>query len=292
MQPGTETDGLQSSDDIHAILERFSSWTGKQSRRNTATRGSGNEVREIAYDEAVRKYRAGGGVAAPAAGPPAARGTARTQAGSPPIHPQQSAEAAPVADTAATRGRRSRLEETAVPRAGEAAAVNRPAGRKRVRRVAATPAAVVAAAAGPETKTAKRRSTERPPGATSTRSAAAADAAKARTSARTEFRQVLALRVNGTAAERCSRITIRFSPQEEQRLRYAAKRRGVTVSAYLRERALAGTETECADHEATVRISAMHGATTSGESEQAPGRHGIGKWLAGFRQRWVPFPSR
>ncbi len=296
MQPETST-----NDDIHTILGRFNTWAAKQSTNDDGPgllQAGAGEVRELAYEEAIRRY---------GSWPPTPANTAKTAA------PATQSVAQPVPSAAILAMEQSTVADPALAGtpaladSSEAASVVHP--QAKVRKTTSLPALkppakAAANAAEKETRPTRREKPEsqkkctsstddlnpiaakfvKPAGAVAERKARAArpathgkkntaqpaeaekghivpparpNAAKPNASRRTPFREVLAQTVElasvpapttpvSAAAERKSRISIRFSSQEELRVREYAARVGLTVSAYLRQRALRTEQTDAA----------------------------------------------
>src|SRR5579875_3620535 len=221
MQPETGA-----SEDIHAILGRFSSWNATQS-----TNGSGrglqvgpDEVRELAYEEAIRRY---------GSWPPVLTTMAKTAAS--PSQTASQPEASPtMAETTQSTVETATLPGTPAPldarqngsavqengKVRTAAAATRPSSKKTTssRKAAASLSKknVAPSAEMHTTPTPKRVATRR-----------------------AAFCEVLADTVEAATAghpksERNTRISIRFSSQEESLVRKNAAQAGLTVSSYLR----------------------------------------------------------
>ena len=93
--------------------------------------------------------------------------------------------------------------------------------------------------------------------------------------------------------DRKQRVSVRLSPAEEQKLQQCAARAGLTVSEYLRRRAL---EVEPAKPEA--RTSPLHPREPKSTHAQAavaasaPSKSTFGDWIALLRNRFLASPVR
>jgi hypothetical protein len=123
-----------------------------------------------------------------------------------------------------------------------------------------------------------------------------------------EFRQVLAKTVRdknpppekaATAkrekpAERELRVSVRLTPVEERRLQQYAAKAGLTVSAYLRKRALEAEEIE--DDKPVQQLEMVAVPRLPGRAAPAtapqPARSGLGDWLTLLRNRFLSSPAR
>jgi hypothetical protein len=251
MQPGAHPD------DIHSILNRFTAWTGRQPANGNGHRTDlGEGVREVSYDDAMRDLRSR-----------RAPHTPRLPAiAAPPPQPEPPPERPlPVAQSA----RDERPQESAPSCPPHAAVVRKPARRK-------TPAALEA----------------RP-------SAGKPSARKAKAPSPVEFREVLARTVNPKARalpkpskhpERTQRVSVRLSAAEERRLQQCAAGAGVSVSEYLRMRALPQEPPRA--HAGALPAAVGHGQPASCQPVPSPSRSTFGDWIALLRHRFLASPQR
>ena len=255
MQPGTNPD------DIHTILNRFSSWSGKQSANGKGHPIADEGVREIPYEEALRKQRA-----RPVAAEPKAEPLPSAPPETAPIlvnHPQISATPAEPRGTSGSEISAARKQAAKrQPRACSAKAVA-PTPVRRAK-VEAAPAAI---------RTPKPRAAQPQ-----------------------EFRQVLTRSVRQKAepaartAERVQRVSVRLSRAEECQLQRCAAKAGITMSEYLRRRAL----------EAMPAPRAKKG-NRSAETSTGPEpvltappqtKSTLGDWITLLRNRFLASPPR
>lgn len=221
-------------DDIHTILSRFSNWSGKDSGKRRASEADAG-VREISYEEAIRKMRSRRAGAGGATTPAPASAAPEEEAA------HAAATAPPVANTATA----PKTARVAHPRKTAPAKVS-PLKRK-------------------------------PPKAA-------------------EFRQVLAKAVGQTAsagtakvkkAERAQRVSVRLSKGEERQLQAYAAQAGVTVSEYLRTRALEGSA-----QRGPVGVRAEDAAARRVTAEPAATKNALGGWITLLRNRFLSSPVR
>ena len=300
MQPETGA-----SEDIHAILGRFSSWNATQS-----TNGNGrglqvgpDEVRELAYEEAIRRY---------GSWPPVLTTMAKTAAS--PSQTASQPEASPtMAETTQSTVETATLPSAPAPldarknvsavqengKIRTAAAATRPSSKKTTssRRAASSRDRSAGSAKRVHTAIAKKHGAGANVAASLNKKNVAPSAEMHTTptpkrvaTRRTAFREVLADTVEAATAghpksERNTRISIRFSSQEESLVRKNAAQAGLTVSAYLRERAL---QTESPGTVAAADVSVRR-AQGQGINAQPQSFSGLGArlaaWLGGLRQR-------
>ncbi|HEX4007723.1 MAG TPA: hypothetical protein VHX60_16230 [Acidobacteriaceae bacterium] len=258
MQPGTNPD------DIHTILNRFSSWSGKQSANGNGHKVADEGVREIPYEEALRQLRTRRPAPAPraeAAAAPAVETAASIPAK---IAPANTAPAEPC-----------KVSARRVPNAAK------PAVRARPR---AASAEVVALKPAPRSQAATKPSAVRP--------------AKPRKAPPQEFRQVLAKSVRQTKSpaakpakpERAQRVSVRLSQAEEQQLQQFAAKAGVTVSEYLRRRAL---EALPASGGKKANLFAEPPAATQPiAAAPVQSKSTLGDWITLLRNRFLASPPR
>lgn len=218
-------------DDIHTILSRFSNWSGKDSGKRRASEAD-DGVREISYEEAIRKMRSRRAGARGATTPAPASAAPEEEAA------HAAATAPPVANTATA----PKTARVAHPRKTAPAKVS-PLKRK-------------------------------PPKAA-------------------EFRQVLVKSVvraeTGTVkkAERAQRVSVRLSKAEERQLQAYAAQAGMTVSEYLRTRALEGSA-----QRGPVGVRAEDAAARRVTAEPAATKNALGGWITLLRNRFLSSPVR
>ncbi len=281
-------------DDIHTILSRFQSWTGKQT--GNRPRELEEDVREIPYEEAMGRLR---GRRAP-----------------------QSAAAAvtPVEPTAAVPVKLS--VSAAAPKPAEADTPHRALPKKTSaapRRLAAVPAdtapkstsaaatrglqqSTPAAKKKSDPSTAKKRTAKTAPPVAAAARKPGSQRAAPHQATQTDFRHVLAKSVQRKSTpaptksnrlDRSQRVSVRLSDAEEHKLQQCAARAGVTVSEYLRRRAL---QTEPAQAEA--RRNQYRGpeqpktAAQFSPAVSAPVKSSFGDWITLLRNRFLSSPVR
>jgi hypothetical protein len=306
MQPGTNPD------DIHTILSRFNHWAGKQTANGNnghskALRCLDAGVREIPYEEAIRRMRsrkndsAASVVAAqpaidaaqnavPSEKPPKTVGVPFPLRATPasPVPEPTALAAIPAQDPTRASRRTSALQENnarakAKPgvtlKTRKALRSSKPAPKKR------TAAQSQELPVTPE----KQRRTSRTP-------------SHAAPSQQPQFRQVLAKSigeaklthkpVRAKEKGRNQRVSVRLSRTEERTLQACAAKAGVTVSEYLRMRALEALQSETVPQTAAP-ASAPHRKTAVAAPEAAkPPRSGLGDWIALLRNRFLASPTR
>jgi hypothetical protein len=260
MQPGMQPD------DIHTILGRFNHWAGEQTANGNGHRKGVQSpgVREIPYEEALRRVRT-----RKAAHP------APVVAAEPAIEdrpPVAAKKADPIESSATNTAVESKVRSTEKSMRG---AVGRAQAKKKTARIAK--------AATPESKK-QTRKPER----------------KAQAAPAQEFRQVLAKTVRQAKPAvrpavkkekgRDQRVSVRVSRAEEHRLQACAAKAGVTVSEYLRMRALEGA-TEPAAMARRTAIDAEEAALAARVPAKAA-KTGLGDWLALLRNRFLASPVR
>ena len=95
-------------------------------------------------------------------------------------------------------------------------------------------------------------------------------------------------------AERELRVSVRLTSAEELRLQQYAARAGLTVSAYLRKKALEGEEIQ--DHKPVPQLEMAAVPRLPGRVAAAaapsPARSGLGDWLTLLRNRFLSSPAR
>lgn len=283
MQPSAE------SDDIHTILSRFSRWTRKEGGNGKAgsLENLDEGVRELSYEEAMQKFRkrqAG----------PATRATPRVEVSQAAAGPLPSMAAATPASSEATRtAAESKLNKATQPAIKPVRSNTRQAAPAMKSRKSAT------LPAQKQRKESVGRSPRR-----ATPNARDARAAKMQKPEMAAFRNVLAesLRAEKPAAipgrarraERSQRVSVRLSSDEESLLQQCAAREGVTVSEYLRMRALDGQHAATAEQKPSIFASAenpvVQGAASSVPTPAA--KSGFGEWITLLRNRFLASPVR
>lgn len=303
MQPETN-----STEDLHSILNRFQTWSGKHTG---PANGNGHKpsegVREIPYEEALRQVqsrrvtrvrRPADGVAAKQ--PEAQNSAAKAEAGGGGALP------CPVAASAQTPASvaRGNAADGAGAETVETAMTAKTARKQAKKRpVAAKETAPMARAAAGAAKKAVKRNPAKASGRGSrrkleTRVAAAVKKARARRSP--EFREVLARSVETkpattkTRRAKEQRVSVRLSQAEERHLQECAKRAGMTVSAYLRERALGAMAAESATKIATraAGTRSHSDALSAAPAAAAKSNSVLGDWIALLRNRFLASPVR
>ncbi len=306
MQPGTN-----SAEDLHSILNRFQTWSGKHAGPESGNGHKPSEgVREIPYEEAlrmVRSHRAARGprpAVAVAAKPPEAQKGALIP---------DAATGAALPCPAAVAG------DTPAPAAGENAVASAVAmttnattpgktGEKQVQKRAVMRMAA-AKSAKPMANSPRQAAGKSPEKAKSPRigsrqqSRVGVAAKNARAGKSLEFSEVLAESMQKRPAtvrsrstkepERAQRISVRLSQTEERRLQECAQRAGMTVSAYLRERVLAGTiaDSEASDTKRST-VTPLNSAATLAAAQQSRSNSVLGEWIALLRNRFLSSPVR
>jgi hypothetical protein len=274
MQPGKNTD------DIHTILSRFNSWSGKQS--GDAVQVIDDEVREIPYDEAMRRVRnrvRGGNMAANGVGP----------------------AVAPVAEKQLPVGEPVKPDGTAV-KAVEALLQASIVASPRAKKAAKKPEAKTARKAKARNSAVAAASTKRTP-ARNRRAALKAPDAQPVKGKPEEFRQVLAKSVRQSeptaqfakakATERKECVSVLLSGAEMMRLQQCAAMAGATVAVYLRMRAL-GTELPRNEPgaEQFETKETPPSAMQSVPAEVSQPHSGFGDWITLMRNRFLSSPAR
>jgi hypothetical protein len=263
MQPGMQPD------DIHTILGRFNHWAGEQTANGNGHRKGVKSpgVQEIPYEEALRRVR--NRKAGEAAGTVAAKPAIEDR---PPVAAEKTDPMQPSATNTAVESKVRSTEKSMRGAAGRAQA------KKKTARIAK--------AATTEPKKQPRKPERK------------AQAAPAQ-----EFRQVLAKTVRQTKPAvrpavkkekgRDQRVSVRLSRAEEHRLQSCAAKAGVTVSEYLRVRALEGATEPAgmARRTAADAIDAEEAAIAAPVPAKAA-RTGLGDWLALLRNRFLASPVR
>ncbi len=285
-----------SAEDLHSILSRFQTWSGKHAGAENGN-GHGHKrvegVHEIPYEEALRQVRSRRPARAPRPGadvaakqPAAQMGELKPESGGGGALPCPATVPAQAAGAAGVRAE----EKTAAIEAPR-----RAAGAKKEAQGAAEPAGktVKKRAAG---ASGQRRRTRLKSGGTEPARTARAGKGK-------EFREVLAKSIERKPAkagiqrtkepERMERVSVRLSQAEERRLQECAKRAGMTVSAYLRERALGAVAAESSTKAASgaqgtrTKQEALRAAASTAKSNSV-----LGDWLALLRNRFLASPTR
>jgi len=249
------------SDDLHAILNRFRSWTGRLPANTKTLFGEG--VREISCEEAMRLVRS--------------RRAAQT---SQPSRPSQFSD---------------------VPKTDTASPVVMPAPAPSGS--AAVPAADALASGQPKAapRARKRRETSAPATAP-TQARASAHPRRQPSQPAPQFRDVILRSAAGPAAsrarkakapERTQRVSVRLSAAEESLLLQEAAKSGITVSEYLRLRALPHETAHPKSKPPAMAIGSKHPVNPrpSPPPVQAT-RSSLGDWLALLRHRFLAAPAR
>jgi hypothetical protein len=272
MQPAAE------SDDIHTILGRFSRWTGKEGGNGKAgsLENLDEGVRELSYEEAMQKFRnrqAG----------PATRATPRVEVSQ-----------APAA--------REPAKAVASPKQHQLRKVGANAAQPRKTQPtesAARKAETVTVSTQKQRKKSADRSLR-----IATPNARDARALKTQKPEMAAFRNVLAesLRSESPAAipgrarraERSRRVSVRLSSDEESLLQQCAARAGVTVSEYLRMRALDGQHAATPEQKPSIfapaEIPVVRNAAAVAPAPAA--KSGFGEWITLLRNRFLASPVR
>lgn len=270
MQPGTNPE------DIHTILSRFNHWAdhapangNSNAKSLKALKEAEPGVREIPYEEAMRMMRS-------------RRSGARASAAQPPAEQPQPvvaeavfpmAASSPAADMATGPEIRVRNRKKSMRRVVGQAPDAGPAARK---------AAKIAKPATPIAKKQPRRTGREAGAATEFRQVLAKTVGKARPAARPAAKK---------ETGRDQRVSVRLSRTEEHHLQECAAKAGVTVSEYLRMRALESTAEPVMSASATPAArSEQATAATSPAIEKS--KSGLGDWLSLLRNRFLASPSR
>ncbi|MGB6132680.1 MAG: hypothetical protein WBG54_12940 [Acidobacteriaceae bacterium] len=300
MQPETN-----STEDLHSILSRFQTWSGKNAGPASSNGHKPSEgVREIPYEEALRQVRSRSGTRAPrpAAGAAAKQPEAQTSV----MRPETGGSGALPCPAAAS-------EQTPAPappgkavagagaEAAKAAMTAKAAGTRAKRHpVAAKQAAPMVRATSGSAQKAVKRNAVKASGHGSRKkleTKAAAPAKKARARKSPAFREVLAQSVRKKPAmvhrAKEQRVSVRLSQAEERHLQACAKRAGMTASAYLRERALGAI---AAESEMKIAARGAAGTRSNGEAlsaaRAAKSSSLLGDWIALLRNRFLASPVR
>lgn len=281
MQPGTNPE------DIHTILSRFNHWAGTETANGNGhaklpkglglaspnaspNADSDAGVREIPYDEAMRRLRnrKPGAPARVAAQPAVAA-----------AQPVTAKETAPAAETKEPAARETALEIKArsAEKSMRRASGRAPSAKK-------TPEAKIAKAVTSKPKPTKQtREPER----------------KTQAAPAQEFRQVLAKTVRRAKPAvkketgRDQRVSVRLSRAEEHCLQTCAAKAGVTVSEYLRMRALESAVPPArSTHRAAAGTISAEEAASAAPAPARPAKSSLGDWLALLRNRFLASPGR
>jgi hypothetical protein len=266
------------SDDIHTILSRFNSWSGMQN--GNAVQVIDDEVREIPYEEAMRRVRnrvRGGNMATNGVG----------------------SAVAPVAEKQLPVGESVKPDGTAV-RAVEALLQASMVAPPTVKKAAKKPEAKTASKAKPRNSAVAAASAKRTP-ARKRRAALKVPDAKPVDTEAEEFRQVLAKSVRrdrpatrfakAKTTERKECVPVPLSSAEMLQLQQCAAMAGVTVAVYLRMRAL-GTEVPRRETE-TELFETNETRPLAAKSVPAEESHsGFGDWITLLRNRFLSSPAR
>lgn len=269
MQPETNPE------DIHTILGRFNHWadgsTAKGNGHAKAPKGLGvaggdGGVREIPYEDAMRMMRS-------------RRSGAARAAASEESQPVAAVEVAPAAEP---------IQTAPIDTALKTKVRSTEKSMRRVLRKEPMAKKVAAQAVTPAPKPKKpARKPER----------------KVKAAAAQEFRQVLAKTVRKAkpavkaAAQkekgRDQRVSVRLSRTEEHRLQASAAKAGVTVSEYLRMRALEGAaEAVGGARRGEANAIEEMAAASAAPTPSRPAKSGLGDWIALLRNRFLASPGR
>jgi hypothetical protein len=284
MQPAAE------SYDIHTILGRFSRWTGKEGGNGKAgsLENLDEGVRELSYEEAMQKFRnrqAG----------PATRATPRVEVSQAPADPE-------LAMPRVAQAAREPAKAVASPKQHQLRKVGANAAQPRKTQPtesAARKAETVTVSTQKQRKKSADRSLR-----IATPNARDARALKTQKPEMAAFRNVLAesLRSEKPAAipgrarrsERSRRVSVRLSSDEESLLQQCAARAGVTVSEYLRMRALDGQRVAAPEQKPSILAPAeIPVARNAAAVAPAPtAKSGFGEWISLLRNRFLASPVR
>jgi hypothetical protein len=258
MQPGANPQ------DIHSILNRFNHWAGKQATNGNGhpagLKGGDAEVREIPYEEMLRRVRA------------------------------RSADAvvSPVAVAAAAEPPNPAPEETPKPKECSPAKTTRERKQARKKTLKASGRADMAQARKQEAAPPKRARN-------STAAAQTAQPPQFRQVLAKSVREATPVKKAKRKADtgRGHRVSVRLSQAEERQLQSRAAEAGLTVSEYLRMCAL-GSEIVQSGSRARIPTSARHEkpALESAPETARPPRSGLGDWIALLRNRFLASPIR
>lgn len=252
MQRGTHPD------DIHAILGRFSAWTGRQPGNGTGAAIAGDGVREISYDEAMRNLRS--------------RRTARSPEV---VHPGE--PAMPEPDPGSAVPAPPAIEENRPKISAKTLARKAVVTSKLPARNTQTKAGAQSAVARPR---ARKTKTEHQ--------------VEFREVLSHRVRQQSAagpgLEKN---PERTRRVSVRLSEAEERRLQERAQQAGVTVSEYLRGCALPATPARPpANALPAVPKKQLPMRSQAAPAAQDTAHSSFGDWIALLRNRFLASPRR
>jgi hypothetical protein len=305
------------SDDIHTILSRFNNWSGKQNGETVQVLDE--EVREIPYEEAIRRVRSrirAGDTATPATKPTervtSAPVVAAGDVALPVAAASNDATATPaVAETAAPVQATAQTERTAVKAVEtllKASMVRVPAAKKPAAKRAhkgkpRTAAAVVAAPVKKPVARAAAKTESKAAPIRKNRITAKAHDAKPTVAKPEEFRQVLAKsvrqgeRVARSAkvkpVERKDCVLVPLSSGEKVRLRQCAAMAGVTVAVYLRMRALGMELPQSApDLRTLAGTETQKTVAQAVPVEENQAHSGFGNWITLLRNRILASPAR
>jgi len=312
-----------SAEDLHNILSRFQAWSGKHAG---AENGNGHKpvegVREIPYDEALRQVRSRRPARVPRPAADVAAMQPEMQKDEAQMGEAKKAEAqketggsgalpCPAAGSAQAPAAAARGNAAAGAAAGAmtAAGTVKTAPQQAQQRAPGRPAAAKKIAQAPRTtaEPAKQRAKKSPVGAmarrgrTQPKAGAAAPEKAVRAGKGEAFREVLARSVErkpGTQIkktrepERLQRVSVRLSRVEERHLQECAKRAGMTVSAYLRERALGAIQAESPAKAAARTRGAPKNGNAMMAAAPAKSNSVLGDWIALLRNRFLASPVR
>ena len=318
------------NEDIHTILNRFEAWSGKQPENGKEHRnGSGaGDVRELPLEEAMRQLRSRRTGArttaakrpadAPSAGAetnsavgasiepatvPVAHAVPTIRAAADPTLKVKTAGPSPTARTKAALPAQPGVAAVSVPVAVKAAALapkakTKAAVRARAKKPEARTAGPMKAESAPK-KAAKPRQT--PTEKAAKRPGAGVVAEKTRESGGPRFRDMLTRSLEHQSVrdpERQRRVSVRLSRKEEQQLQQYAEAAGLTVSAYLRQRALGkefSAPPRSAQRLSSARSSGGEAASSAmldASGSEAKSGSVLSGWLTLLRQRFLSSPAR
>lgn len=279
------------SDDIHSILSRFTTWAGKHPGNAQPNAIAGEGVREISCEEAMRHLRSRRAAQTPK--PPLPEEAAEDHGPEAAIEPSP---VVPAPDEKLAATPPAAPDRKPVPtRIGKPSAARSRNKAAAERAPKAAPSFVESAlsAIAPNKSPVRRTVARAKPKTSPTRQRQKAPQPE-------DFRQMLARNIDGkaparahqtNAQERTQRVSVRLSAAEEHLLQQEAAEAGVTVSEYLRLRALP-------PHPAHAkRPPIVAGSRNSMEAQASPPepqpvRTGLGDWLALLRHRFLASPAR
>jgi hypothetical protein len=312
MQPATNS--ARPAEDLHAILSRFQTWSGKQQENHNGHKHNSAGVREIPMEEAMRQLRSRRAKPAapiaeqpPAPQPPvvpAARKT-KVEAAPKPVPVIQAVAPVPTATLVAVpvpepkpaskAGSASKARPTAPSAKKAPAAKCGAAPQERVQ-----PSEAMRPAKRKVRKLAKRkRHAVRKPAQQGRTVARTSGVRKTRAKRQPPFREVLVrsvwVAVPKKQQERRQRVSVRLSKTEERQLQQRATQAGLTISEYLRRSAL-----EAKAPQSQTTRGRMGARSPSGRPTAAPlfahsknqNNSMLGGWIALLRNRFLASPAR